>query len=77
MQMHNLARAKRVIRVKPEKTPMYDFDALRHGDVLEVENPASAREMFRRWKKRHHRHELLVASPNSPWLLFFIDDEVV
>jgi hypothetical protein len=72
--LHNYAQPNKVVHVKPREPlkPMYDFDSLRHGDALKVINPASAQEMFRRWKKRHCRRERLVLLPNG--LLLFTDD---
>jgi hypothetical protein len=65
-----------ILRVKPIES-RYRFDSLRHGDAIEVVNRASAQEMFRRWKKRNGRAGRLVALPDQPNLLFFIDQSLV
>jgi hypothetical protein len=57
--------------------PKYNFDAMRHGDAIEVRNKSAAREMFARWKRKTGRRASLVASRNFPNLLHFIDDDIV
>jgi hypothetical protein len=66
----------------PEKhgRERYDFDALKHGDAFEIEPSKidSAREVFRRWRKRTGRRAQLVRSTTRGQenLLFFIDEKV-
>ena len=57
------------------KRERYDFDALKHGDAIEVQSVNSAREVFRRWRKRTGRKAELVRStdPERGNLLFFIE----
>ena len=61
---------------KTGKRERYDFDALQHGDAIEVTSPNSAREVFRRWRKRTGREAQLVrsAEPGRESFLFFIDE---
>ncbi|MGC2785820.1 MAG: hypothetical protein WA397_18720 [Roseiarcus sp.] len=59
--------------IKPREK-RYNFDALRHGDSLEVKSLKGAREMFRRWKLRTGRRARLVGSRDYPQHLFFIDE---
>ena len=54
----------------------YHFDALKHGDVLEVTSVSGAMEMFRRWKKSKGRQARLVPSRDTLHTLIFIDDDV-
>jgi hypothetical protein len=58
------------------KREHYDFSALQHGDAIEVTSPNSAREVFRRWRKRTDTKAQLVRSrePGQEGLLFFIDE---
>jgi hypothetical protein len=60
---------------KTGKRERYDFGALQHGDAIEVDSINSAREVFRRWRKRTGRNAQLVrsAEPGQERLLFFID----
>jgi hypothetical protein len=57
------------------KRERYDFDALKDGDAIEVRSVNSAREVFRRWRKRTGRKAQLVRStdPERANFLFFID----
>jgi hypothetical protein len=58
--------------------PRYDFDKLRHGDAIEgVQNKASAREMFRRWKRLHGRYGRLVSGKGGDDVLYFLDETPV
>lgn len=61
---------------KTGKRERYDFDALKHGDAIEVDSINSAREVFRRWRKKTGRKAQLVRSvePGQERLLFFIDE---
>jgi hypothetical protein len=61
---------------KTGKRERYDFSALHHGDAIEVDSINSAREVFRRWRKRTGRKAHLVRSvePGQERLLFFIDE---
>jgi hypothetical protein len=61
---------------KTGKRERYDFDALQHGDAIDVDSINSAREVFRRWRKRTGRKAQLVRStePGHQRLLFFIDE---
>lgn len=65
-----------IIRIK-KSSSKYRFDTLKHGDVIEVEHPTSAKEVFRRWRKRHARTAQLIQSQISPKLLIFIDEQLV
>jgi hypothetical protein len=66
-----------VIRVDTRFRSSYPFDTLKHGDIIEVDHPNSAKEVFRRWRKRSKRKAQLVTSSISPRLLHFIDESVV
>jgi hypothetical protein len=57
------------------KRERYDFDALKHGDAIEVRSANSAMEVFRRWRKKTGRKAQLVRStdPEQRSLLFFIE----
>jgi hypothetical protein len=46
-------------------------------DVIEVEHPNSAKEVFRRWRKLRQRKAQLVSSQSFPKLLYFIDEQIV
>jgi hypothetical protein len=65
-----------ILRVEP-RASRYRFESLRHGDAIEVASVGSAQEMFRRWKKRTGRAGRLVALPEQPNLLFFLDQSIV
>jgi hypothetical protein len=65
-----------ILQVAPHVS-RYRFDSLKHGDAIEVASKASAQEMFRRWKKRTGRTGRLVALPEHPRLLFFLDQSIV
>jgi hypothetical protein len=52
----------------------YDFAALRHGDVIRVGSKASARELFRRWRKATGRRASLVGVKKFPRVLVFLED---
>lgn len=54
--------------------PKYDFDAMRHGDAIDVERPNAARVMFIRWRRKTGRRARLTSSRDFPNRLFFIDD---
>ena len=43
-----------ILQLQPFR-PKYDFDAMRHGDAIDVENKNAAREMFARWKRKTGR----------------------
>lgn len=62
-----------ILQTQPFR-PKYDFDAMRHGDAIEVRNKNAAREMFTRWRRKTGRRGRLVASRDNPNLLFFLDD---
>jgi hypothetical protein len=66
-----------IIRVDTSFKSPYPFDSLKHGDVIEVEHPTSAKEVFRRWRKLRQRQAQLIQSLTSPRLLFFIDEQIV
>ena len=66
-----------IFRVDTSFRSSYPFDSLKHGDVIEVERPDSAREVFRRWRKLRQRKAQLVSSLSSPRFLFFIDEQIV
>ena len=66
-----------VIRVDTVFRSPYPFDSLKHGDVIEVAHPNSAREVFRRWRRVRKRNAQLVKSLTSPNMLFFIDEQIV
>jgi hypothetical protein len=55
------------------KRERYDFDVLKHGDAIEVRSVKSAKEVFRRWRKRTQRDAQLVCSPERDDLLFYIE----
>lgn len=65
------------IRVDTTFKSAYPFDSLKHGDVIQVEHPNSAKEVFRRWRKVRQRKAQLIQSLTSPKLLFFIDEQLV
>jgi hypothetical protein len=52
----------------------YNFDALKHGDAIEVANKDSAQLMFTRWKRAKGRAARLVSSTRYPRILYFLDD---
>lgn len=55
---------------------VYRFDEMGHGDAIQADNPASAREVFRRWKHaRGVPHLRLRQQPKNPHLLFLVDPE--
>jgi hypothetical protein len=59
-----------------ERTPLYNFDILKHGDAIEVESLSGAREMFRRWRLKTGRTHARLTSARQKGkenLLFFID----
>ena len=58
------------------KRERYDFDALRHGDAIEVGSPRSVMEVFRRWRKKTGRKAQLVRPTDTEQgnLLFFIEE---
>jgi hypothetical protein len=62
-----------ILQTQPFR-PKYNFDAMRHGDAIEVENTNAAREMFARWKRKTGRSGRLVTSRDFPNRLFFLDD---
>ena len=62
-----------ILQAQPFR-PKYDFDAMRHGDAIEVKNKNAAREMFARWRRKNGRNGRLVASRESPNLLYFLDE---
>jgi len=62
---------------KAAQRPLYDFDSLEHGDAISVASKASAREMFRRWKRAKGRHARLVSAKETPGLLYFLDETPV
>ena len=62
-----------ILQTQPFR-PKYDFDAMRHGDAIDVENPNAAREMFARWRRKTGRRARLTVSRDFPKRLFFIDD---
>jgi hypothetical protein len=62
-----------ILQTQPFR-PKYDFDAMRHGDAIEVENTNAAREMFARWRRKTGRRARLTVSRDFPNRLFFIDD---
>ena len=66
-----------IFRVDTSFKSSYPFDSLKHGDVIHVEHPNSAKEVFRRWRKLRRREAQLVASRISPKFLFFIDEQLV
>jgi hypothetical protein len=65
-----------IFQTKPFR-PKYDYDAMRHGDIIEVENVNAAREMFSRWRRKTGRRARLVASRDYYNRLFFFDDDIV
>jgi hypothetical protein len=67
----------KIIRVDTSFKSPYPFDSLKHGDVIEVEHPTSAKEVFRRWRKLRQRKAQLVSSQSFPKLLYFIDEQIV
>ena len=62
-----------ILQLQPFR-PKYDFDAMRHGDAIDVQNKNAAREMFARWKRKTGRRGRLVVSQDFPNRLFFLDD---
>jgi hypothetical protein len=66
-----------IIHVDTRFKSRYPFDSLKHGDVIEVEHPNSAKEVFRRWRKLRQRKAQLVSSQSFPKLLYFIDEQIV
>jgi hypothetical protein len=62
----------RIVRMKPFH-PRYDFNTLKHGDAIEVASKASAREMFRRWRRKTGSCARLVSAIESPNRLYFLD----
>jgi hypothetical protein len=62
-----------ILQIQPFR-PKYDFDAMRHGDAIEVENKNAARQMFARWRRKAGRNGRLVASRDIPNLLYFLDE---
>ena len=62
-----------ILQVQPFR-PRYDFDAMRHGDAIEVENINAARQMFARWRRKAGRRGRLIASRDMPNLLYFLDE---
>jgi hypothetical protein len=59
-----------------ERTPLYNFDALKHGDAIEVGSVSGAREMFRRWRQKTGRQHVRLTSAREKGrehFLFFID----
>ena len=62
-----------ILQLQPFR-PKYDFDAMHHGDAIDVENKNAAREMFARWKRKTGRRGRLVVSRDYPNRLFFLDD---
>ena len=69
-------RLHRGLKLPAQKAPLYNFDALVHGDAIEVESIKGAREMFRRWRQRTGRRQpKLIASktPGFEHYLFFLD----
>jgi hypothetical protein len=65
-----------ILQLQPFR-PKYDFDAMRHGDGIEVENKKSAWEMFARWRRKTGRRARLITSRDYPNILHFIDDDIV
>ena len=54
----------------------YNFDRLEHGDAIDVNSVASAKELFRRWRKANGRENVrLVEDPDQEGRLFFVDDD--
>ena len=62
-----------ILQAQPFR-PKYDFDAMRHGDAIDVHNTSAAREMFARWRRKTGRQARLINSRDFPNRLFFIDD---
>ena len=62
-----------ILQTQPFR-PKYDFDAMRHGDAIEVESVSAAREMFARWRRKTGRRARLTISRDFPKLLIFIDE---
>lgn len=69
-----------IIRGKPlpEFRTRYEFDLLKHGDAIVAPRHLSAKEVFRRWKKRHPErpHARLKRSlrEGEEHLLYFIEE---
>lgn len=62
-----------ILQAQPFR-PKYDFDAMRHGDAIDVESVNAAREMFARWRRKTGRRARLTSSRDFPGRLFFIED---
>jgi hypothetical protein len=62
----------RIVRMKFR--PLYDFAALKHGDMIEVKSKSGAREMFRRWRRETGSRARLVSATGSPGRLYFLDE---
>jgi hypothetical protein len=90
----NLKRLARALKVrvsdlKPARkwkrpSPLYDFDALKHGDQIEVQSKASAREMCRRWSRSTGRRGRLVSlrrgkhnTQKEPGIMVFLNEDPV
>ena len=66
-------RMPAILQTQPHR-PKYDFDTMRHGDAIDVENVNAAREMFARWRRKTGRRARLTTSREYPNRLFLIDD---
>jgi hypothetical protein len=69
-------KVHRGLKPPVERTPLYNFDNLKHGDAIEVGSVSGAREMFRRWKRKTGRLHVRLTSAREKGrehFLFFID----
>jgi hypothetical protein len=72
-------KVHRGLKPPAERTPLYNFDALKHGDAIEVQSVSGAREMFRRWKQKTGRLHARLTSAREKGrenFLFFLDDVI-
>ena len=65
-----------ILQLQPFR-PKYDFDAMRHGDAIEVKNKKAAWTMFARWRRKTGRQARLISSRDFPNLMHFIDSDIV
>jgi hypothetical protein len=69
-------KVHRGLKPPTERTPLYNFDNLKHGDAIEVASVSGAREMFRRWRLKTGRLHVRLTSAREKGkehFLFFID----